>query len=75
MTHTYKVNAQGYGGGGPSVSPFVSTDLNVVKSEIEDLIASDHAVQLYLVKDDGTEERLDYEVYSTVNVVISPKFG
>ena len=66
----YRVNGQGYGGGGPSVTPFESSDINEIQERIEELINSDHAVQLYRINDDGTVKRLNFEYYTSVTVEI-----
>ena len=49
----YLVNGQGYGGGGPSVSPFESTNLEEIKERIAELLESDHAVQLYKIDENA----------------------
>jgi hypothetical protein len=67
----YRVNGQGYGGGGPSVSPFESDNLNAIKDRIADLIESDHAVQLYKVNDDGSTTHVEFEHYNSVSVRIN----
>ena len=64
----YKVKAQGYGGSGPSVSPFESDDLSLVRGEIADLLSSDHAVQLYRINEDGSETPVEFEYYTTITV-------
>jgi hypothetical protein len=66
----YRIKAQGYGGGGPSVPTRDSDDINVVREEIAELIESDHVVQLYRVNADGSETRIDFECYTTTTVVI-----
>jgi hypothetical protein len=60
----YRIKAQGYGGGGASIRPYVSDNLENIKSEMSDLLESDHAVQLYKIQDDGSEVRVDYEAAS-----------
>ena len=67
----YLVNGQGYGGGGPSVSPFESDNLNAIKDRIADLLESDHAVQLYKVNDDGSTTQVEFEHYTSVFVRIN----
>jgi hypothetical protein len=67
----YVVRAQGYGGSGPSVSPFVSENLDEIKEEIADLIQSDHAVQLYKIAECGTESRVEYYTHHSVTVIIT----
>lgn len=66
----YRIEAQGYGGFGPSVRPMTTSDLNAVREEIADLIESDHAVQLYKVNTDGSKTRIDFECRTTVTVDI-----
>jgi hypothetical protein len=66
----YRVTGQGYGGGGPSVSPFESDNLSAIKDHMSDLLESDHAVQLYRVNDDGTVKRVNFEYYTTISVRI-----
>jgi hypothetical protein len=66
----YIVKGQGYGGGGPSVRPFESDNLNEVKDRISELIESDHAVQLYRVNTDGTVKSVEFECYTNVSVRI-----
>ena len=65
----YRVHAQGYGGGGPSVTPYESSDKNKIKRHIEDLLESDHAVQLYEIDDNGNRKKIEFEHYSSVTVV------
>jgi len=60
----YRIKAQGYDGGGVSIRPYVSDNLENIKSEMSDLLESDHAVQLYKIQDDGSEVRVDYEAAS-----------
>lgn len=66
----YQVKAQGYGGSGPSVPTFESTDIKKIKERIADLVQSDHAVQLYCVNADGSTASIDFETYSTITVEI-----
>jgi hypothetical protein len=66
----YRIKAQGYGGGGPSVPTTDSDDINVIREQMEDLIDSDHAVQLYKVDADGVETRISFEYYTTTTVAI-----
>lgn len=66
----YRVNGQGYGGGGPSVNPFESDNIKEIKERMADLLESDHAVQLYRVNDDGTVKRINFEYYTSVTVRI-----
>lgn len=66
----YLVKGQGYGGGGPSVSPFESSNLAEVKERISELIESDHAVQLYKIDEDGVKTQIEFNYYTTVNVEI-----
>jgi len=66
----YKIKAQGYGGSGASAMPFTSHDITALQSEIEDLLLSDHAVQLYKMNADDTETRVDYETYTRIRVII-----
>jgi hypothetical protein len=68
---TYRVTGQGYGGGGPSVSPFESDDLNAIKDRIAYLLESDHAVQLYKIDDSGVKTRIEFEHYTSVSVRIN----
>lgn len=67
----YLVNGQGYGGGGPSVSPFESSDLKKIKERIAELLESDHAVQLYKIDENGVKTHVEFEHYSTVSVWIN----
>ena len=64
----YIVNGQGYGGGGPSVNPYESSDKHKVKRHIEDLLETDHAVQLYEIDDSGNKKQIKFEYYSSVTV-------
>lgn len=66
----YIVRGQGYGGGGPSVSPFESSNLKEVKDHIAELLESDHAVQLYKLDDDGNKTQVEFNYYTTVTVEI-----
>lgn len=66
----YIVKGQGYGGSGPSVKPFESTDINEIKDRIAELMESDHAVQLYQMNDDGTSNQIEFEYYTTITVNI-----
>ena len=50
--------------------PFTSHDITALQSEIEDLLLSDHAVQLYKMNADDTETRVDYETYTRIRVII-----
>lgn len=67
---TYLVKAQGYGGGGPSANPFESLDLHEIKGVIEELLSSDHAVQLYRIEDDGTAVDIPFEYYNYTKCTI-----
>lgn len=67
---TYLVKGQGYGGEGPSVRPFESTDLIKVKERIADLLESDHAVQLYRVDADAVQTQIEFEYYTQISVNI-----
>jgi hypothetical protein len=67
---TYRIKAQGYGGGGPSIPTIETTSIEVAQNEIADLIGTDHAVQLYVVDSNGNETRMEFEWYSTVTVNI-----
>ena len=66
----YRIKAQGYGGGGPSVPPIETTSIDVARNEIADLIDSDHAVQLYTVGADGVELRVEFDYYTSTTVTI-----
>ena len=66
----YIVNGQGYGGGGPSVSPFESSNLKEIKDRIAELLETDHAVQLYKVDDNGIKTHIEFNYYTTVTVEI-----
>lgn len=66
----YRVTGQGYGGSGPSVSPFESDNISAVKDRMIDLLESDHAVQLYRVNNDGTVTQVDFEYYTNITVSI-----
>lgn len=66
----YIVKGQGYGGGGPSVTPFESDDVAAVKDRISELLESDHAVQLYRVNADGTTKQVSFEYYTNITVSI-----
>jgi hypothetical protein len=65
----YRVHAQGYGGGGASVNPYESSDKNKVKRHIEDLLETDHAVQLYEIDDNGNKNKIEFEHYSSITVI------
>lgn len=67
----YLVNGQGYGGGGPSVSPFESTNLEEIKERIAELLESDHAVQLYKIDENDAKTRIEFEHYTSVTVRIN----
>lgn len=66
----YIVKGQGYGGGGPSVTPFESNDIAAVRERISELLESDHAVQLYRVNTDGTVKQIEFEYYTNITVSI-----
>jgi hypothetical protein len=66
----YFIEARGYGGEGPSITPMIVSDLNAAKQEIADLIQTDHAVWLYKIDTNGTKTRMDFEIYTTVTVEI-----
>lgn len=66
----YIVHGQGYGGGGPSVSPFESSNLKEIKERIAELLESDHAVQLYKVDDNGIKTHVEFNYYTTINVEV-----
>jgi hypothetical protein len=66
----FKIKAQGYGGSGPSIAPYISTNVSEIKSEIASLIVTDHAVQLYEIDDNGSEKRIDFEYYTSVTIEI-----
>jgi hypothetical protein len=67
----YIVKGQGYGGGGPSVSPFESDDISAVKDRMIELLESDHAVQLYRVNANGTVTQVEFEYYTNITVSIN----
>ena len=67
----YRVNGQGYGGGGPSVTPFESDNLSAIKDRMSDLLESDHAVQLYRVNEDGSVKRISFDYYTSISVRIN----
>lgn len=69
MMKKYKVKAQGYGGGGPSVSPFISSNINEIKEHIESLLETDHAVQLYKIDENGNETQIEFEYTTNINVI------
>jgi len=66
----YRIKAVGYGGSGASLTPFTTNDLALVKSEIEDLLLSDHSVELYTVASDGVETLVLYETSHSIQVHI-----
>jgi len=70
----YRVKAQGYGGSGPSIKPFESLDINKIKCEIEDLLTSDHSVQLYKIEADGSEISIPFEYYTYTKCEIPKEF-
>lgn len=65
---TYIVRAQGYGGGGASVPPYKSDDRIQIKMEIESLLETDHAVQLYKILPNGEEKEIEFQSYMTYHV-------
>jgi hypothetical protein len=65
----YRVHAQGYGGGGASVRPFESSDKKEIIEHIENLLETDHAVQLYEIDDNDNKKKIEFEHYSSVTVV------
>jgi hypothetical protein len=66
----YVVKAQGYGGEGPSVSPYYSDDISAVEDVITELLETDHAVQLYRIDSDGVAQPTTFETYTTIKVWI-----
>jgi hypothetical protein len=66
----YIVKGQGYGGGGPSVTPFESDSISEIKDRMIELLESDHAVQLYRVNADGTVKPVEFEYYTNITVNI-----
>lgn len=67
---TYIVKAKGYGGSGPTVTPFKTNDRTTVEYEAAELIDSDHSVQIYKVVG-GKEHRLSFETYRNTTVYIT----
>lgn len=67
---TYIVKGQGYGGGGPSVRPFTSSNLSEIKDRIADLLETDHAVQLYRVDAEGNTKQVEFDYYAQISVSI-----
>lgn len=66
----YEIRAQGYGGGGASIRPITVDNINEAKEEIADLLSCDYAVQLYKIEEDGSKKVINFESYTSYNVVI-----
>lgn len=67
---TYLVKGQGYGGEGPSVRPFTSSNIKEIKDRIAELLETDHAVQLYRVDTEGNTTQIEFEYYTQISVSI-----
>jgi hypothetical protein len=67
---TYRIEAQGYGGGGASIRPIIVDSIVKAKEEMQDLLACDHAVQLYKMQEDGSKKYMQFEHYATYHVTI-----
>jgi hypothetical protein len=66
----YIVKARGYGGSGPSVTPFITDSLQEAEDEAAELLDSDHSVQIFKIVD-GKEQMLNFETFRHTTVYIT----
>lgn len=64
----YIIEARGYSGEGPSIPSILVDSLSDAKTEIEDLLESDHSVMLYELNEDGSKTKINFEYYTRVHV-------
>lgn len=65
----YEIRARCRGGLGASIRPIVVATIGEAKEEIEDLLACDHAVQLYKISGDE-RTTMQFEFYTSYHVSI-----